>query len=346
MLKSVSGLTVVLLLAVCVLPSCVTLRKYEELQTKQQRCAVDNETLKAENELLTTGKNELEVEMEEIEKRMAALLTDTSIIGKSLRTVTSNFNILDKTYKRLLKKQDDLLEMSARDRKKMLSQLSATDTELQKREDELKELSRSLDIKKTELEKLTTDLNNSRTDLEKREKRVQELETIIANKDAAVSALKNKVADALLGFKNKGLTVEQKNGKVYVSLEAKLLFSSGSTNIDKGGKEALVKLAKVLEEQEDIEVVVEGHTDSDGINSANIPRNNWELSVLRSTAVVQIMIANSKIEPAMLSAAGRSQYVPIDPDNKKKNRRIEIILTPNLDELFEMINKTDNLTKE
>ena len=175
--------------------------------------------------------------------------------------------------------------------------------------------------------------------LAEREQRVNELEEMIKRKDDAVKALKTKVANALKGFENKGLTVVQKNGKIYVSLEAKLLFSSGSTVVEVEGKKALIDLAKVLESEKEVEIVVEGHTDTDKFTSPSSPRNNWELSVLRSTAVVEIMTANSKMNPAKLMAAGRSEYLPVDLKDKAKNRRIEIIISPNLNELFDIISK-------
>ena len=160
---------------------------------------------------------------------------------------------------------------------------------------------------------------------------------MIANKDSLVNALKDKVANALLGFKDKGLTVEQKNGKVYISMEAKLLFASGSTKVDKEGMKALIELSKVLQEQSDLEVLVEGHTDVDKMNSSSHPKDNWELSVLRATSVVKIMLENSSINPMTITAAGRSEFVPLDVNEKSKNRRIEVILIPKLDELFEII---------
>jgi len=118
-----------------------------------------------------------------------------------------------------------------------------------------------------------------------------------------------------------------------------LLFSSGSTVVETEGKKALIDLAKVLETEKEVEIVVEGHTDTDKFTSSASPRNNWELSVLRSTAVVEIMTANSKMNPVQLMAAGRSEYIPVDVKDKAKNRRIEIIISPNLNELFEIISK-------
>jgi len=149
--------------------------------------------------------------------------------------------------------------------------------------------------------------------------------------------LKKKVTDALIGFENQGLKVEQKNGKIYVSMEAKLLFKSGSIVVEAEGKSALLQIGKALESESDLEIVVEGHTDTDKLSSAAIPRNNWELSVLRATSVVEILLANSKMNPTRIVAAGRSEFQPVDPADKAKNRRIEIIISPDLDELFDII---------
>jgi len=131
--------------------------------------------------------------------------------------------------------------------------------------------------------------------------------------------------------------VVYKNGKIYVSMEAKLLFASGSTTVEPQGKNALIELAKVLESEKELEIIVEGHTDTDKLNSASSPKNNWELSVLRSTSVIDIMLSNSKMVPAQIMAAGRSEFHPVDPANKAKNRRIEVIISPNLSELYDMI---------
>jgi chemotaxis protein MotB len=170
---------------------------------------------------------------------------------------------------------------------------------------------------------------------------VNELEQIIAEKDAAVRALKDKIAAALLGFKDKGLTVEQRNGKIYVSMEAKLLFPKGSTSVDPQGQKALIELAKVLQDQKDLEILVEGHTDTDKLSGNGPIKDNWELSVMRATAVVKIMLGNSGIDATQITAAGRGEHIPVDKgeteEAKAKNRRIEVILTPNLDELFEII---------
>jgi flagellar motor protein MotB len=216
------------------------------------------------------------------------------------------------------------------------SGLSKEDIEKMKKDAEIN-AEAELQRKEDALLKLEQELKSKPALLEEREKRVNELEEAIRKKDAKIQLLKARVANALRNFENQGLTVVQKNGKIYVSLEAKLLFNSGSTKVEEEGKAALVELARVLETERDLEIVVEGHTDSDKLNSSVSPKNNWELSVLRATAVVELMLANSNMAPTQMMAAGRSEFHPVDPADKSKNRRIEIIISPNLNELFEII---------
>ena len=166
---------------------------------------------------------------------------------------------------------------------------------------------------------------------------------MLNQKDSAVKALKDAVNKALVGFVNNGLSVEQKNGKVHVSMEEQLLFASGSTVVDKRGEEALKKLAVVLESKKDINIMVEGHTDNVPIQGtlSSGAKDNWDLSVLRATSVVKIITKNAGIDPIRISASGRGPFFPLDPastaDAKKKNRRTEIILTPKLDELLKVL---------
>ena len=184
-------------------------------------------------------------------------------------------------------------------------------------------------------------LQERERELEEKEARLAELQNMLAKKDAEVKALKNKVTNALKGFENNGLTVYEKNGKVYVSLDEKLLFASGSWEIDSRGKEALAELGKVLAQDTDINVMIEGHTDNVPFRGTGNVKDNWDLSVMRATAVVKEVLKNKEIDPQRVTAAGRSEYLPIDPADTKearaRNRRTEIILTPKLDELFKII---------
>jgi chemotaxis protein MotB len=184
-------------------------------------------------------------------------------------------------------------------------------------------------------------MQSREAELEEKEAKLAELQNILAQKDAEVKALKNKVANALKGFEEHGLTVYEKNGKVYVSLDEKLLFASGSWEIDKKGKEALTELGNVLAQDAGINVLIEGHTDNVPYKGSGNVKDNWDLSVMRATAVVKELLKNKDINPQRISAAGRSEYLPVDADDSRearaKNRRTEIILTPKLDELFKII---------
>jgi chemotaxis protein MotB len=184
-------------------------------------------------------------------------------------------------------------------------------------------------------------LDARQRELEEKELRLAELQNILDQKDAEVKALRDKVMDALKGFQDMGLTIYEKNGKVYVSLDEKLLFASGSWNIDISGKEALTELGKVLAMDKDINVVIEGHTDNVPYNGSSNVKDNWDLSVMRATSVVKELLKNKDINPQRITASGRSEYLPIDDGDSKearaRNRRTEIILTPKLDELFKII---------
>lgn len=325
----------IFLLAATTAVSCIPARKYEEMQTREQKCNDENKTLRVENQDLNTKLTEQASQLTDIKKRMSALESDTTVIGKSLRTMTRNYDKLNDTYELLLQKNRELLAGNAQETKKLSGELSTTLDELQRKQDAIKEMERDLDAKKKSLEELNKELM-------RREIRVNELEEILRQKDQAVDELKKKVQAALVGFENNGLTIQQKNGKVYVSLDEKLLFASGSTTVDPKGVEALKKLAKVLEQNADINVMIEGHTDNVPYNSAGGSiKDNWDLSVLRATNILKVIVNNSKVSPSRLTAAGRGEYMPVDPANtaeaRKKNRRTEIILTPKLDELFKVL---------
>ena len=206
--------------------------------------------------------------------------------------------------------------------------------DLARREGELGALDVSLQKSKAANDRLAADLQT-------REVRLTELTKALADKDKAVDDLKARVSKALLSFSGSDLQVKLKGGKVYVSLSEQLLFKSGSTKVDPKGQEALKMLASVLQEQKDVNVVVEGHTDSVPIarGTAGLT-DNWDLSALRATEIARLLTV-SGVPPARVTASGRGQYVPVaandTPANKALNRRTEIILTPNLDELFQIL---------
>lgn len=305
------------------LSACVPSKKYKELLQKEKVCSEELAKYKQSSSDFEAQGKDLKLSLDMLTKERGELRKDTTELGEALRITSADLALKKNQLDQLQKAFDKYKASGAKETGALQKQLEAKTVELQKKSEDLVTLESELQAK----QKL----------LEEREQRVNELEEMLKRQDDALKALKTKVANALVGFENKGLKVEQKNGKIYVSLEAKLLFKSGSIVVEAEGKGALVQIGKALENEKDLEIVVEGHTDTDKLSSATFPRNNWELSVLRATSVVDILLANSKMNPIKIVAAGRSEFLPVDPSDKAKNRRIEIIISPDLDALFEII---------
>jgi chemotaxis protein MotB len=253
-----------------------------------------------------------------------------------------------KKYKTLLGSKDSLYTVN-NEKQIKIENLESELTKLKKdtalMADELRDLQRRYNTVDGDYNKLKNKSANEITklsgDLAAREKRLKEVEDVLRKRDEASNQLKEKLQKALLGFTKSGLTVEMKNGKVYVSLTDKLLFPSGSIIIDEKGKQALSQLAKVLREQPEINIAVEGHTDNQKVNNLGQIKDNWDLSVLRSTSVVRYLTDLEKVESVRMTATGKGEYQPLGAnstaENRSKNRRIEIVLSPKLDELYDLI---------
>lgn len=313
------------ILAVVFLGACVPAKKYKDLVEREKKCSEELAQFKTSSLDFEGKAKDLEARYDVVKKEVSKLKADTSSIGTSYRILQTQYDKMALQNESLEKAFDKLRIAGSKETAILQAELEGKNIELQRKEDVLLVLDSELKSK----EQL----------LAEREQRVNELEEAIKRKDEATRLLKTKVANALKGFESQGLTVIQKNGKIYVSMEAKLLFASGSTTVEQNGKNALIELAKVLEVEKELEIIVEGHTDADKLVSPNHPKSNWELSVLRATSVVDILLSNSQMSPMQLMAAGRSEYHPVDPKDKAKNRRIEIIISPNLNELFEIISK-------
>lgn len=192
----------------------------------------------------------------------------------------------------------------------------------------------------TQQEKLNALLSQKMEELSERERTINELQDMINAQNEKVQSLLSSVKDALLGFGSDELTITEKDGKVYVAMSDKLLFESGSARVDKRGKEALAKLAEVLNKQTDIDVYIEGHTDSKPINTAQF-KDNWDLSVIRATSVVRILTKDYGVNPLQIQPSGRGEYMPVadneSADGRSRNRRTEIIMAPKLDKLYEIL---------
>ncbi len=310
-----------------ILSSCVSSKVHKDLQAKCKAIELENTDLRKSNESLTTALQQTESELEKLKKEMAQMKKDTVQMASKYRKLKGDFAELNKSYEFLLENNNALLASNQSENKKLMDRLNKLQVELQAKED-------SLNTEQDRMAYLSQEL-------QKREARVYELESLIARKDSTVNYVRQRIADALLNFNGKGLTVEQRNGKVYVSLENSLLFASASWTVDQKGKKALEQLAVVLAENPDLNVIVEGHTDNDELNGKTAVKDNWDLSVMRATSIVKILTANPGVDPEKITAAGRSEYVPLvpndSPEGKAKNRRTEIIITPDLGELVELL---------
>lgn len=323
---------------ISLLNACVPARQFEDLKKKEKNCQDENASIKAENQNLKTENTELKVSGSEMQKNITGLVKDTSEMGTAYYRLTNLYSELTKSYDKLLSNNEKLLAGNTEETRKLIGELNRTREDLQRREDQMRKDSIALNDRENKLKDL-------KEGLKEKQARVDELEAILRSTDSTVTAIKKAVTEALLGYQNNGLTVYEKNGRVYVSMEERLLFASGSTVIEKNGEKALKDLAKVLAENIDINVNVEGHTDNVPI-SGTLPsgaKDNWELSVLRATSVVQIILKNGAIEPTRITASGKGPYQPIDPatttEARKKNRRTEIILSPKLDVLLKLLEK-------
>lgn len=309
-------LSIFLLLAFLSSSCIVTKKKYDDMLAQK---------VKAEGELAQKNSllNKATADINNLNQSIEKLKQDTASLGENFRASSSKMNALNKEYDQLNAYYKNLLNSSGklnRDVTQQKEQLLAIQDNLMR----------------------TRRMNDSlSTSLAEREKKVRELEQVLANKDKAVTDLKNRISNALLNFKENDLTVKVKNGKVYVSLAEQLLFGSGSIDVDPKGVSALQQLGKAVKDQRDLQIMVEGHTDNVPISKkSQYMQDNWDLSVMRATSITKIL-TKAGISSNQLVAAGKGEFSPLaandSPQNKQKNRRTEIIITPNLDELFKIL---------
>lgn len=270
---------------------------------------------------------------------VSALLVCTSCVTKKKYLLAENGRL------EAIARGDDLQNqlVNCRDNNDGLtSRLTALERDTTRMGKNIRNYQNMLSTNMTEQEKLNSLLSQKMSELDERERTINELQDMINAQTERVQNLLNSVKDALLGFSSDELTVREKDGKVYVAMSDKLLFESGSARVDKRGKEALAKLAEVLNKQSDIDVYIEGHTDSKPINTAQF-KDNWDLSVIRATSVVRILTKDYGVKPLQIQPCGRGEFMPVDDnetaDGRAKNRRTEIIMAPKLDKLYQMLNQ-------
>ena len=310
-----------IILSVCIAAlavSCVSKKVFVDLEDKYNQSQEEKKELLEQNDDLQLSKNKYDDYIKKLEEKQLGLHQENKALEREADALRKSFSELKKAYDMLASNSSSALEKNAVENRGLLSQLDEKETKLITEGARLRKLEGELSI---------------------RSSRIDELEKLIAEKEAAMQELKSSVTSALKGFEGKGLTIVNKNGKVYVSMENKLLFNSGSWAVGENGNKAVKKLAKVLAHNPDIRVLIEGHTDNDPY-SGDVIEDNWDLSVKRATAIVRIL-QKSNVGANQITAAGRGEFVPVASNSSKagkaKNRRIEIILSPNFDEISKLL---------
>ncbi len=310
------------ILALALTTSCVSSKVYKDLENKYADLKKENRELADQNTALEKEKNQLDLTGKDLQAQLEKTKAERDKLAADYAAAQSSLNTLKSSYDALEKNSSAALDSNMKKNRELLAQLEAKEKALAAEQERL---------------------NKLKSDLQDRSQRVDELEGMIANQEASLKRLKETLSKALNSFEGKGLTVEHKNGKVYVSMENKLLFGSGSWTVGAEGRRAVVEVAKVLADNPDIAVLIEGHTDNVPYNGNGQISDNWDLSTKRATAIVTIIKENKGVDPKNLTAAGRGEYAPIasneTAEGKSKNRRIEIILTPKLDEISKMLNE-------
>lgn len=303
------------------LSSCVTKQRFTELSNQYDELSESNTELIAQNDALIKNEIEKNKKLRDLQDLKLYYTNQSKILNKEIDATLKKYGKLQEAYDALSSNSSYAISNQADQNQKLLNELGEKETSLFEKEANLTKLTSALDA---------------------RSKRIKDLEALIASKEAAMKQLKTAISDALKGFEGKGLTVEKRNGKVYVSMENKLLFGSGQWAVGANGKSAITELARVLVENPTIDVLIEGHTDDDPYRSGGVIQDNWDLSVKRATAIVRIL-QERNVSPKQITAAGHGEYVPVASNNteagKAKNRRIEIILSPNLDEVTKLLNE-------
>ncbi len=300
--------------------ACVPAKQFNELEQEHQNLRQKSNELEQNLADCQEEQNKTNSAYAILKEEFAKTQEKKESLQEELNRLSDNFENLQNAYNALEKNSSSALAENSKRNRELLANLE--------------EKQNALSSKETRLDKLEKDL-------QARSQRVAELEKLIAAKDAKMRKLKTSISRALTDFEGKGLTVEQRNGKVYVSMENKLLFSSGSWAVGTEGRRAVNQLGSVLAENPDINVLIEGHTDNVPYGGSGVLKDNWDLSTKRATAIVHLLQANSNINPQRLTAAGRGEYAPIASNKtaqgKAKNRRIEVILTPKLEEVSQLL---------
>ena len=290
--------------------SCVSTKKYKLLEYENLDQASKIRKLEIQKEKGLLIAQDLENTSEKLSQTEDLLLE----VNAKYNGLRESYDLLQESYDDVILKNAELLDVTSKEKNDLNNQIK---------------------IRELDLEEKQSLLDERQAKIQETEAKISDLEKLLAEEKLKMDTLQNSISNALFVFGPSDLSVVQKNGKIYVSLSQKLLFAKGSDNIDSQGKNALQKLADVLQERTDVNILVEGHTDPDG-NA----EENWDLSTRRATAVVKLL-QKEGVDPGHLTASGKALYDPVaendTPENKAKNRRTEIILSPKLDQVLDLI---------
>jgi len=309
-----------LIIIVLIMTGCVSSKKY--------------------NDLLTNYNNQ-----RENFNQTKSLLEQTS---KDLQNTKSDLQDCLKTGSILKEDNRNLKEdntLSKQEIKELQKQLKTSNSKINEvlndKSQHLAEMSDNLAIKEQELIQKERNLDSLQTTMLVFQEQINKMKQQLEASNKKLEDIHSKLKNALLGFENKGLSIENKNGKIYVSMDEKLLFSSGSWQVNSEGKQALLEMATILSNNPDIDIMVEGHTDNVELKGKNQIKDNWDLSVMRATSITKILLNDTGISPQRIIPCGRGEYMPIadnkTTEGKAKNRRTEIILSPKIGELLNIL---------
>ncbi len=303
----------VLIAFTMLLQSCVSLEKFKDLNEDYSLVNERNENLKEEGSNLELTNTELNENLSRLTDQINDLELDTVSLGKNYRRKDRAYNDLNSSYELLAKNNSSAMAKQAKNNRNLMERLGQLELDLQDREKAI----------------------------ESREQDLSKLKDLLKEKDENLSRLKSSVSDALLGFSGEGLSLNQRDGKLYVSLENSLLFASGSWKVNQKGKNAIGELAKVLVKHSDLQIMIEGHTDDVPYNGSGVIKDNWDLSVMRATSIVRILNDKTGLNAKQITAAGKASFSPLvgntSVENRAVNRRTEIILSPNVDALMNLL---------
>lgn len=306
--------------SILILSSCVSSKQFSEVSQSLQNAEDENRLLKEKNQELLVKNNELKGMLNKSGEDFELLSNRLRSLEKENKSLNLENPRLKRNYSELENQLDIIKNGSSKEIGLLLDKLQKTQSDIQAREDKLR---------------------RAEFELQSKNNKLMELQDALAKKDEAVKQIKQKVMNALTGFQNNGLTVNERNGKVYVSMDERLLFKTAEWKVDEKGKQALKNIAEVLAQNTDINVLVEGHTDDVPMHGSGQVKDNWDMSVMRATAVTKILLQNKSIDPKRITSAGRGEYAPLEKGKtseiRQKNRRTEVILTPRLDEVLRIL---------